>query len=112
MAVSLELQAAEEGTYVVTAAFTDEDGDAATPTSITWSLFDDRGEVINSRSNVAVATPASSVNIVLTGDDLSIGSNGAYRQIVLSWVYDSDLGSDLVGRQVATFEIENIFGIT
>ena len=112
MATNLELQAKEEATYIVVASFTDENGVAVVPSAITWSLYDDRGQVINNRENVSIATPAATVNIVLTGDDLAVGTDGTYRQIAVRWTYNSSLGSGLVGRGVANFRIEEVPGVS
>ncbi len=52
--------------------FTDQAGDAATPTAIVWTLTDQYGNVINSRDSEAYGTPASTIYIVLRGDDLAL----------------------------------------
>ena len=66
--------AIEQSTYVITASFTDETGAAVVPNSVTWTLVNGDGQVVNSRSAVSV-TPASSVTIVLSGDDLDLGTD-------------------------------------
>ena len=38
MATTLTVTASEEGTYIVEAAFTNSDGDAVTPETVTWTL--------------------------------------------------------------------------
>lgn len=96
MATRLSTRATEGSTYVVTASFTDEDGNAETPTAITWTLTDDDGNVVNEREDVPVETPAASVEIVLSGDDLDAGGREAAELIMtVNATYDSDLGSDL-----------------
>ena len=108
----LTTYAIEQGTYVITAAFTDEDGNAETPTSITWTLTDESGTVINSRLNVSVLSPASTINIVLSGDDLTLDEGvGTNRIILFEWVYDSDLGSGLPGKGQGKFPIEAAVGV-
>ena len=99
--------AIEGSTYVVTAAFTDEDGDAVTPNTVTWTLTTTNGTVINSREDVSI-TPDTSVDIVLSGDDLAVGSNGRYRILTVEAVYDSSYGTDLPLKARCAFEIENL----
>ena len=112
MPTKLTTDAIEEGTYVITAAFTDEDGDAVTPNAgLVWSLTDGQGNVINSRENVAI-TPATSVTIVLTGDDLAIGTNKTHRVLLVEGTYDSTLGSNLPLKDQATFDICDLVKVT
>ena len=97
MAITLEPNALEDSTYVVTAAFTDEDGIAVVPNTVTWSLKDKSGAVINERTAIS-ETPASSVDIVLTDDDLVPGTPDSDVGVILLTVtapYDSALGSGL-----------------
>lgn len=102
--------ATEESTYVVTVAFRDESGASVIPTAVTWTLTNEIGTVINSRDDV-VATPASSINIVLTGDDLSVGENGVKRILVVSATYNSTYGTGLSLKAAATFDIENLVAV-
>jgi hypothetical protein len=97
MAATLTPNALEDSTYVVTAAFTDEDGIAVVPNTVTWSLKDKEGSVINEKSAES-ETPASSVDIVLSGNDLDPGSPDSDVGVILLTVtadYDSALGSGL-----------------
>jgi len=99
-------KAPELGTYVVSLSFTDEDGAAVTPDSITWDLTDTDGNVVNSRSSVSVATPASSINIVLSAADLAIPRPSMLgRVLTVEAVYDSTYGSNLPFKDEVTFEI-------
>ncbi len=69
MPATLTTNAVEKSTYIVTAAFTDEDGDAVTPNAgLVWTLTDMNGVVINSREDVSIS-PDTSVDIVLSGND-------------------------------------------
>ena len=95
-AATLTVTATESSTYIVNATFTDEEGDPLTPTSLTWTLTDDEGNVINSRSAVVVSSPASSNDIVLSGDDLDPGdSEQADLIFTTNATYNSSLGSGL-----------------
>ena len=78
----LTTHAKERGTYVVTVAFTDEDGNAEDIKTLVWTLTDLDGNIINSRENVNVATPGASEDIVLSGADLA--TNG--EDSIPSWI--------------------------
>ncbi len=114
MATTLTVKATEESTYVVTASFTDEDGTAIIPTEIKWTLTDAIGNVINNREDVVV-TPASEINIVLTGDDLAFqsGETGLYtdRIVTVEGKYNSSLGTGLNLKGAALFQIENLTAV-
>lgn len=101
----------EEGTIGFTCAFTDEAGTSTVPDSITWTLTDDSGNVINSRSGVS-KTPGASVDIVLSGDDLAIGSNGSRRRLLIEWAYTSDLGTSLPDKHEVTFKITDFLAVS
>ena len=107
--------AVEESTVKITIAFTDENGDAAEPSSITWTLTDDDGTVINSRQDVVIDSPASSINVALTSDDLAFqtGETGDYewRKFLVEWVYSSDLGGGLSGKDELRFAVYNLAAV-
>lgn len=102
----------EKGTLIISCAFTDEDGDSVIPTSIVWSLVDKYGTIINSREQVSVSVPAASIDIVLSGLDLTFRTNdsGQYidRYIVVEAIYDSSAGTDLPLKDQGYFQIENL----
>jgi len=105
----------EQSTAVFTVAFKDEDGAAVEPKSITWDLSDVGGNIINEREGEVIITPAETVNIVLSGDDLKIsaGFSGETEERVLTVeaVYDSDLGNDLPLKSECHFYIDNLIKI-
>ena len=103
---TLTVLAPEEGTYAITCAFTDETAAAMTPNTLTWSLTDESGSVINSRSGVSIATPAASVTVVLSGDDLADVATTLKRRFGISGTYDSDLGSNLPLKAECKFTID------
>jgi len=114
MPTILTTGAVEESTFVVTLTFTDEDDNAVTPGTLTWSLFDSGGSIVNSRQGVN-ANPASEVvNIVLQGDDLAIlsASDDRMRMLTVSGTYDSDLGNDLPIQDEVVFQIIPLLGVT
>ena len=112
MPAILTVDAIEESTLVITAAFTDETGAAVVPTSLNWSLLDASGNVMNSRSEVAL-TPAAIVKIVLTGNDLALpATSSAVRKVLLQGRYDSSNGTGLYLKETAQFSIINLPGVT
>ena len=106
----LETKAVEESTYAITAAFLDSDGNAVVPNALTWSLSDKDGTIINSREDVAIGTPASSVTVVLSGDDLALSDpDNPVRIFIIQGDYDDPtLGAGLPIQDEARFEIENL----
>jgi hypothetical protein len=115
MAIStLTTVAREQSTYVVTCAFTDETGEPATPTELTWTLTDLAGAVINSRRDVAVAAEdlADTVDIVLSGDDLAVSDAvQAQRLLTIEGTYTSSAGEDLPLKDAIRFNIDPLVGI-
>lgn len=108
MPTVLTTKAIEESSYIITASFTDEDGSAVTPNVLTWTLTDNQGNVINEREAVSL-TPATAVEIVLSGDDLALTTNDSRRRrVVVAGTYDSDAGSDLAIRDEVAFTIQEL----
>lgn len=97
MAITLlSLHATEQGTYVINVALEDEDGNAVTPTTMSWTLTDKDGNVVNDREDVVVTSPSSSEDIVLSGDDLQITSTlGTLRLFTVKGTYSSSIGTGL-----------------
>jgi hypothetical protein len=91
--------ATENSTYIVTISCLDETGAAMTPTSCAWTLTDGSGNVVNSRSAVAL-TPATSMNIVLLTGDLEYSEpDSTGRYLTVSAVYTSTYGTGLALKQ-------------
>lgn len=100
----LSVRAKKDSTYIVAAAFADEDGDSVIPDTVAWTLYD---ETDMSTINTGSPTPAASVNIVLSGTDLAIAT-GTKRYLLLKIdaTYDSDLGNDLPLVQYVRIVVE------
>ena len=111
-------KAIEGSTFIVTAAFTDEDGSAVAPDTLAWSLVDRNGTVINDRENVSVggspSLPSSSEDIVLFGDDLALadGYDEEERYLVLEGTYTSDAGTGLPLKDHLKFYVVNLKKVT
>jgi hypothetical protein len=107
----------EKSTYIITCLFLDEDGDAVIPITINWSLTTVNGTVINSRDEIAVGTPDSSIDIVLTGDDLAILTNETNRKrvprkLIIEATYNSSVGAGLGLKDSTVFDLENLVKVT
>jgi len=102
-------EAVEESTCVIKCVFTDEDGNAVIPATLTWTLTDISGNIINSRENVSVAVPASTTYITLTGDDLALTAGRDQDRILLvEGTYDSAYGTGLNIKDSARFTVKNL----
>lgn len=113
MPTVLETEAIEQSTYVITPAFTDEDGAAVVPDSVTWSLVKADGTIVNDKEDEP-ETPAASIDILLSGDDLAIldGADREQRYLVVEFIYDSTLGANLPGKDMAIFRVRNLKKVT
>lgn len=112
MTIKATLAAEARSTYVATVSFYDEDGVAVVPTAIQWTLKDGDLAVVNNRSNVPVAVPAASINIVLYHDDLALGDTDAeyeLRYLIVAATYNSTLGTGLPLVGVLEFKVLNTF---
>ena len=112
MAATALSNAIEKSTYIVTCTFTDEAGDSLVPETVAWTLTDGFGTVINDREAVS-ETPAATVNIVLSGDDLAIISGMTNKRILtIQATYNSAYGTGLPLNARATFTIEDLVKIS
>jgi len=112
MATKLSPNATEESVYAITISWYDESGKAVTPSAATWTLTDLAGNVINSRDGVTISSLSTSNTVVLSGDDLAIGSNGNQREFLVEFTYTSNLGAGLNGKWAAQFTIDQLVHIT
>lgn len=109
MPTKLAISAVEESTYVVSITILDESGNEVTPNSMTWTLTDVLGTVINGRQNQPITPTASRVDIVLSGEDLSLpAGSGNTRILTIQGTYDSVLGTGLSLKDKAVFIIEDL----
>lgn len=100
----LSVSPTEEGIYVITVAFTDEDEAAVTPSAATWTLSDEAGNVINSRADVAIGSLSTSVEIVLAGADLSLATYpDPLRVFTVTYTYSSSLGELTTHSEVSFY---------
>ena len=97
----------EKSTYVVTADFTDENDESVVPNNIKWSLLDDNESIVNGRNNVPI-TPAASVEIFLSGNDLPFGSE---LTVLVEAEYDSGTETDLPLKGAVRFDVLDTPGV-
>lgn len=112
MATILYAHMDEGGTYIVNISTVDEDGNAVAPETLKWTLTDDTGAaVINGRSEVEIAAPSASEDVVLDGDDCAIQigeeSDVVTRIFTVTGTYDSVLGVGLHLRGCCYILLDN-----
>ncbi len=113
----------EEGSGIIQCVFTDEDGNAVTPNAgtVTWTLTNrpvhgTTPTIINSREQVAI-TSASTINIPLSGNDLAmlageVSDAFAERVLLVEYVYDSTVATDLPDKAQHVFKVNNLHYVT
>ena len=105
-----EPHAVEQSTYAISVSFFDDAGAAVIPTasSVKWTLTDEKGKVINARSDVAI-TSAATIVIVLRGADLGeIDSKNTIRIVTVKGTYNSTLGTALEIKDQIQFTLDNL----
>jgi hypothetical protein len=105
----LPVAAKERDTYFISVNFFDEYKAPVTPDTATWTLTDRKGAVVNFRSAVIIPVLASSVVVLLKGNDLAFLPGEevqAVRVFTVQATYTSPAGSGLP----LTYECE--FAIT
>lgn len=108
MPITTLTDAKENGTYLVTASFTDEAGENVVPQSIIWTLKDSTGAVVNSREDISV-TPAETITILLSGADLYVGTRKYMRlTLTLTMTYNSSYGMGLTSTEQVWIHVEAI----
>lgn len=110
MATKLTLKANELSTYVIAVSFLDENDQPVTPLTLTWTLSDRLGNVINNRQDVSIFDLSDEVDIVLSGNDLRVLSSsiGETRTLTIKATYDSSSGSNLPLNDEVEFAVKNL----
>jgi len=107
---SIKETAIEGSSFKVTATFYDESGNAVAPATMTWTLTDEDGSVVNSREDIAITDPSSTESILLQGDDLVVDGNDDVKRIVtFEGTYTSaDFGAGLPLVDESVFTLKPI----
>lgn len=112
MPTVLTAQAVEQSSFVLEATFYDEEGNLATPSSLTWTLTDSFGTVINGRENVPITATGGIATVTLHGDDLALPHKARNRRVLaFSGTYASSLGT-LEIKDFAEFTIVDIVSVS
>lgn len=98
--------------------FSDEGGAPTTPSQVTWSVTNRKGEIVNGNDDKPVAADEV-VSIVLTGDDLGLTALEAGpsveelfdRFLIVKYSYTSSIGADLPGTSQTLFRVKRVFDI-
>lgn len=109
MTLTADAEVQEKSTLVITATFTDEDGNSVAPNPyLFWSLTDLEGNIINGRDSVYVAV-SETIKIVLRGNDLALSADkDEYRLVTVEGTYDSALGDNLPIKKSIKFLVKNL----
>lgn len=97
------------GGYIKPVAnYKDANDSAVTPTSASWSLYNDRGAIVNSRLNVSIATPTSADKILLQGADVTstTGKNEG-RKLVITFTFTDDDGDTVTQVDYVWIQVVN-----
>lgn len=93
-----------QNTYIIDGEVKNQDGDPQVPSSLSWTLTDLDGNIINNREEVTIVA-SDTFHIVLYGDDLNI-EDSYTRVITVDGEYDSiEYGNNLPVRVQAQFNI-------
>jgi hypothetical protein len=113
MPIAIEKSVPEKGTIFFDISFYDEDGAPVIPTAITWTLTDERGAIINSRSAVSVAL-ASSITIALSGLDNQLiatwGDTGRHL-LTIEAAYTSTHGAGMTLKEEIAFRVKSLIAV-
>ena len=100
MPTKLNLEQLEGGTIIVKCSFFDEDDVLVEPNTLSYSLKDIEGGIINSQDSISI-TPDTTVHVALTGGDLPYGR--VYFE--LKGEYDSTYGVGMKLHDYAQIEL-------
>lgn len=112
--IILSGKATEESSVGIKFTFTKEDGTAPTISSMTWTLTDTDGAVINGREDVSISSPTAEQTIILSGDDLALTNQEheyEWRVLTIEAMVAITTGTIPI-RESARFVIYNLVAIT
>ena len=85
---------------LIPVSFENDAGEAAVPSSARWSLADTSGAIINEREDVAL-TPAETMYVELSGDDLPWAGSQPGQLYELRFVAEGTVTSSYTGNPQA-----------
>jgi hypothetical protein len=92
----------DQSTAYLTVSLFDKDDALADPTSATYDLYDEAGNIVNSRSGVPLSFSGGIVEITLTSDDNTLAdpdnNTKELRRVLVHAIYgaDDELHDDFV----------------
>jgi hypothetical protein len=105
-------KAIEKGTMAIIVSFVNENNQPIPPKTMTWTLTDMAGNIINSRHNISFGVMSTTLTAVLSGSDLTLTTtHDAKRVFTIEGTYDSDYGSNLPFNDQAVFTIQNLIHV-
>ncbi len=112
MSVIISTAAREGSTFVITCTFKDETGTAVSPDTMTWTLTDTDGNIINGRDGVTIASPSASEVIVLSGSDLPVINGDRLLILTLEGTYTSVNGAGLPLKEQVQFSVKDLTAVS
>ena len=108
MLIMYENKPMEGGSAVLCISFKDDNKSPIVPLTLSWTLCDALGGIINNRQDEVVDTPASVTKILVYGDDLKLtdAEDDGFRLVLLDGTYDSSLGDGIPLKDQFGFYIE------
>jgi len=102
----------EQSLIVIQCDWTDENGDAVTPSSAKYTLVDRRGNVINSIEDEAISSLSTTNYITLYGDDTAVlaaeeDKDVVIRRLIVFYTYSSDLVTSKETNSSCIIKIRN-----
>ena len=117
MPTKLSEKAVEGSTFTIRAEFNEVLADGTrspvVPNApLVWSLKDKDGGAVNAKTDIPLS-PAASVDVVLTGNDLALSDNRPVRRFVtIVGTYNGVAGNNLPMIDEVSFQILNLVGVT
>jgi len=106
MKTILNENATENSVYGIEIDFQDMTGTPVSPNSLTWTLTDETGHVVNNRYQES-APLNSSIIVILNNNDLAVyPTTGLKRFLLVEVEYDSTYGTGLTLKAECEFRIE------
>ena len=109
------IKAGEQSSLPLEIDFFDEETPpvAAIPNNIKWSLYDEDGAIVNSRQDEIITPTASTVQILLKGDDLALPDiEKPERRVLIEYDYNSNFGNNIPKKVEYVFDIENLENVS
>jgi hypothetical protein len=114
--IILSGKAVEKSSVGIKFTFTKEDGTSPVIDSMTWTLTDMAGTVINERNAIVVTSPTAEQTIILSGNDLALTNQTneyEWRVLTVEAMYTPvSGGSSIPIRESARFVVTNLVAIT